>query len=61
MKYASELCIRNNENALNFILHGGEPTLISPSTYEEAIVKIKKEYPNLKIHILMQTNGYHII
>lgn len=60
MKYSCELCRHNLEKEVCFILHGGEPTLIDCSEYNYALQKIKGEYRDLVIEIMMQTNGYHI-
>lgn len=45
------------ENSINFILHGGEPTLVDPNIYDESITHVKEKYPDIKIIISMQTNG----
>lgn len=42
MKYSCELCIRQSEQELCFIFHGGEPTLIPCRDYDAAIQKIKR-------------------
>ena len=60
MKYSCELCMNLSEKEICFILHGGEPTLIDYSIYDNAIAKIKNEYKELVIEILMQTNGYSL-
>ena len=60
MKYSCEIAKNNFENKICFILHGGEPTLISVNTYEYVITKLKKEYTELKIELCMQTNGISI-
>lgn len=40
------------------ILHGGEPTIVPVSTYSYGIDKIKEKYPDIILHISMQTNGF---
>ena len=60
MHYACELCRYISEDKLCFILHGGEPTLIPCSIYDNAIAKIKEEYQDLTIELSMQTNGYFL-
>ncbi|MDO4339111.1 MAG: radical SAM protein [Eubacteriales bacterium] len=51
---------QKNENTINFILHGGEPTLIRTETYQAAINSIKMNYPELNVTISMQSNGVAI-
>lgn len=60
MDYACQLGKHNNDNSITFILHGGEPTLVKVSTYDEAISRIKAKYSDMDITISIQTNGYHI-
>lgn len=60
MKYSCELCENISEKNICFILHGGEPTIISSFTYAYAIDRIKNEYKDLNIEISLQTNGYNL-
>ena len=60
MRYSCELCEHISEKHICFILHGGEPTIISSSAYGYAIDRIKNEYKNLNIEISLQTNGYNL-
>ena len=57
MIFACNLAKYRKEKKINFILHGGEPTLISPEIYDVCISFIKKKYSELDITISMQTNG----
>ncbi|KGN00180.1 hypothetical protein Z969_10040 [Clostridium novyi A str. 4570] len=59
-RYACKVCEFRKENRLLFILHGGEPTLIKTNVYANAIDKVRKEYPNIKMEFSMQTNGLSI-
>lgn len=60
MDYACQLGKHNNDNSITFILHGGEPTLVKVSAYDDAISRIKAKYSDMDITISIQTNGYHI-
>lgn len=60
MDYGCKVAKHNNDNSVTFILHGGEPTLISPLTYDKAISRIQEQYSDMAITISIQTNGYHI-
>ncbi len=60
MRYSCELCKHISEKNICFILHGGEPTIISSSTYGYTIDRIKNEYKDLNIEISLQTNGYNL-
>ena len=57
-RYACNVCEARQEKKITFILHGGEPTLISTAIYKKAIDAVKEEYPNIEITISMQTNGF---
>lgn len=58
--YACECARYRNEKNVTFILHGGEPTLVSVNIYEDAIESLKKAYFDLNISFCMQTNGVRI-
>lgn len=58
--YVCHVCRYRGERELTIILHGGEPTLISPEIYDKALSAIKEEFKEIKISVLMQTNGYFI-
>lgn len=58
-RYGCKLAIYRQETEILFILHGGEPTLIDPDVYAEAIERIKKEFPNIKKQYAIQTNAWH--
>ena len=57
MMFSCEYAKYQEESIINFILHGGEPTLIAPNIYDESITIIKEKYPELEIRISMQSNG----
>jgi len=57
LRYVCKVCEYRNENKLNLILHGGEPTLVPCSIYEYALTKIYNEYSDIDIKVSMQTNG----
>lgn len=57
MVFACDMAKYRKEKNINFILHGGEPTLISPDVYDECISYIKMRHSDLDINISMQTNG----
>ena len=57
MQYACGLAEYRKEKEVNFILHGGEPTLVNPEIYDECIAYVKEKYAGLEIIISMQTNG----
>lgn len=40
------------------ILHGGEPTIVPMSIFRYGIVEMKEKYPDMTLHIRMQTNGF---
>lgn len=56
-QYSCKYVKYRNEANVNFILHGGEPTLIDIEIYEKAIERIQTEFPDLKIRFFMQSNG----
>lgn len=56
--YIGALCRRRGEKHANVIFHGGEPTLLSPDSYQTAISAAQNTYPELIWDFLMQTNGY---
>lgn len=55
--FACELARFRKEKRVNFILHGGEPTLVSPEIYDECLSFVLGMYSELNITISMQTNG----
>lgn len=57
MVFACDTAKYRKEKNINFILHGGEPTLVSPDIYDVSISYVKDRYPDLDITISMQTNG----
>lgn len=59
-RYICNLCRRREEKNVTFILHGGEPTMVSPGVYKAAIDAAKREFPDMEIEISMQTNGFAI-
>lgn len=59
-RYVCKVCEFRRETRVLFILHGGEPTLIKTSIYENSIEIVKREYPNIKMDFSMQTNGISI-
>lgn len=58
--YACEVCKNDNQNEINIILHGGEPTIVDMDIYEFAIDKAKLNFPEINIIISMQSNAYYI-
>lgn len=60
MIYSCDLVRYRNEKKVNFILHGGEPTLVNPGIYDECVSYIKDKYSDLEVKISMQTNGFSI-
>lgn len=58
-RYTCGLCRYRKENHLALILHGGEPTFIQASDYRYALDIIKREYPDIQMKFLMQSNGFH--
>lgn len=58
--YGCELALFRKDSAVDFIFHGGEPTLLSPDVYKEAVNHVKDRYPKLDICLSMQTNGFSI-
>lgn len=60
LDYVCRVVKYRNENKVNVILHGGEPTLIPAPIYREALKVIKKRFPDIEFFISMQTNAYHI-
>lgn len=60
LTYSCEFAKNREENAINFILHGGEPTLVDVNVYDECISYIKTKYSELNIKISMQSNGFLI-
>ena len=59
-RYICNLCRRREKKNVTFILHGGEPTMVSPGVYKAAIDAAKREFPDMEIEISMQTNGFAI-
>lgn len=55
--YSCQLAQQQKENALNFILHGGEPALVDWRVYKSAIDKARKQFADMEIRISMQSNG----
>lgn len=60
MNFSCKYAKYQGESKINFILHGGEPTLVDPNIYDESITFIKNKYPELEIFISMQSNGLAI-
>lgn len=60
LEYICRICENKGETEFKIILHGGEPTLIPVSLYEEGFRRMKSKFPDVTAHILMQTNGYII-
>lgn len=59
-EYVCNVCRQRNDPQIEIILHGGEPTLVPVKVYDEAIQFIRKQFPNIKISISMQTNAFCI-
>ena len=57
LDYACRIALAKNENQISFIFHGGEPTLIAPQVYSEALQLIEERYPQIKKQYSMQTNA----
>ncbi len=57
-------CVENsragNEDKVDIIFHGGEPTIVPCEFYEQAISRINEKYPDITFCWRMQSNGYHI-
>lgn len=60
MEYSCKLARSRKESKVLFILHGGEPTLISPIEYSLAIETINMKYPDIIKEFSIQTNGWVI-
>ena len=60
LQYSADYCHVMGENHLAVILHGGEPTLISSQVYQNAFQEFISHYPDLDLHISMQTNGFSL-
>ncbi|MDD6169496.1 MAG: radical SAM protein [Lachnospiraceae bacterium] len=45
---------------VNFIFHGGEPTIISLDSYTYAIDRIENDYPEVKKEYSIQTNAWQL-
>ena len=58
--YASRVCLARGHNELTVILHGGEPTLVPSKIYEAAFLAVNTQFPEISLHLSMQTNGYRI-
>ena len=58
--FACEWAVYRKEKEINFILHGGEPSLVHPGVYSGAIDLVNKNFPELDISISMQSNGYSV-
>lgn len=58
--FVAENTIAQNENSLNIIFHGGEPTLLNPDVYRNILKNITEKYPDIKFFWKMQTNGLSI-
>lgn len=56
--YSCEVAVRHCEKQINFILHGGEPTLIDAAIYQKAVDTVRHYFPDMKIVLSMQTNGW---
>ncbi|WP_455719728.1 radical SAM protein [Agathobacter sp.] len=60
MIFSCNLARYRDERQINFIFHGGEPTLVSPDVYDECISYINSRYVDLDITFSIQTNGFII-
>lgn len=58
--YSCKYARKRKETTVNFILHGGEPTLIEIDVYKFAIDSVKRQFSDLEILISMQSNGFMI-
>lgn len=56
--FSCKIARYRGESTVNFILHGGEPTLINPDIYKSAIDLVEMLFPDLDIIISMQSNGF---
>lgn len=60
LRYVCRVSAFRGEKQLHIILHGGEPTLILEQIYQNALRKVKTEFPEMEMEISMQTNGFSI-
>lgn len=58
--FFARMAIGKQEKDLQIIFHGGEPTLLPAKQYEDTILFLKENYPQLSIRFSMQTNGLEI-
>ena len=59
-EYVCNVCRQRNIAQLEIILHGGEPTLVPVNVYDTAIHHAKTQFPDIQIHLSMQTNAFSI-
>ena len=63
MKSAGDFAVKfakeKNDNNINIILHGGEPTIIRFTEYESFCEYLLKTYKDILFKFSLQTNGYH--
>ena len=63
LKLAGDFIVRKAEelgdNKIHIILHGGEPTLVSPQIYCDFFNYLLKTYTSISFDFSMQTNGYY--
>lgn len=60
LDYIVRVCRHRNEHEFHMILHGGEPTLVPVPLYRKAFAWLNETHTDIRAHILIQTNAYHI-